>query len=82
MSTIPETIRVLRLIVALDGLLVFDSGGAEPLYSYSFDEIGQAFDFLRVATRHDKDLALLEHARRSGEKVELARVIPFKGVRQ
>ena len=75
--TIPEDIRILRLVAVTHDLVVPDQGGAEPLWSYSFEEIGQAFYFLKHANLRQMQRALAEHSRREGVPVTLARVLPF-----
>jgi hypothetical protein len=75
--TIPEDIRILRLVSALHDLYVYDNSGAEPLWSYDFLEIGACFEFLKHANLRQLQRALAEHNRREGGPVTLARVLPF-----
>jgi hypothetical protein len=78
-NKLPSDVRVLRLIAVLHDLVVADQGGAEPLWSYSSEEIGAAFDFLKHTDLEQLRAAIAESARRDGGHagVRLAQVLDF-----
>jgi hypothetical protein len=80
-NKLPADVRVLRLITVLHDLVVADRVGAEPLWSYSFEEIGAAFDFLKHTDLEQLKAAIAQCARRDGGHagVRLAQVLDFPG---
>jgi hypothetical protein len=77
-NKLPSDVRVLRLISALYGLIVFDRSGGEPLWAYSFEEIGECFDFLKHTDLEQLKSAIAECARLDGNHVvRLAQVLDF-----